>query len=104
MARDDFSELAANSEPGSMFDLLNQLGKALDEHDKYQAEVPPCDCGASSQNSWKHSPTCIWLGVSNDPPYDNALKIRLVDRAMEEADEYTREIERQGFTDRIEKD
>lgn len=31
--RNHFEQLAAESEPGSFFDLMNQLGKALDEHD-----------------------------------------------------------------------
>lgn len=36
--RDHFKELAAQSEPGSLFDLMNQLGQALDKFDRLSRE------------------------------------------------------------------
>lgn len=44
-----------------------------------------CSCGAGGHNSWNHSTSCLWFGCKNDPPFNNAMKMQLQDKAWKDA-------------------
>lgn len=83
MARDEFKELAERSEKGSIFDLLNQLGQALDTNDELHA------CNHCGTTVGDHADDCMWKGASQDK-FGNAEKIRRDDRLNEQTDDYQR--------------